>query len=404
MRDFSEFRRHWRPLTAAFVGMGSGLSLNSYILSTFAPYFIEEFGWTRAEWAMLGAVQILIMFCLPVAGRMTDLWGVRRVAAVGAITFPLFLVAIAMMNGDIYVYLGIYVAQTILCSTTTSTVYSRVVAESFSVRRGLALAICGSSPPIVAALGSPLITAFVASHGWRAGYMVMAVYCAICAAVTLALLARRGRQVTHTQTAPETRTRGVYRDLSRMPVFWMMLLGCFLVNLPFTLAISQIKMVVLAQGIPDADAALMISVFAIGSIAGRAIAGFALDALPGNFIAAIGFGLPCISLFLLASNLDSTLIVGAAILLMGLSFGSEGDVIPYLVTRYFDMAIFSTVLGILSAAIGSSMALGSIALGLSLQATNSFDLYLMIAAAGSFIGSGVFLMLGRPERRLAPVV
>lgn len=90
-------------------------------------------------------------------------------------------------------------------------------------------------------------------------------------------------------------------------------------------------------------------------------------------------------------------------MLMGLSFGSEGDVIPYLVTRYFNMAIFSTVLGLLSAAIGSSIAFGSIILGISLQATNRFDLYLMIAAAGSFIGSGIFLMLGSPKHRLVPV-
>lgn len=407
MRDFREFRQHWRPLTAAFLGLGSGLALNSYILSTFGPYFVEEFGWTRAEWAMLGAVQILVMFCLPVAGRLTDMFGVRPVAAVGAITFPLFLMAIATMNGDIYIYLGIYVVQTILCSTTTSTVYTRVVAETFSVRRGVALAICGSSPPLIAALGSPLITALVASHGWRTGYIVIAVYCAICAALTLALLprgSRRSGEVKAQMTAsPAAPSRGVYRNLASMPAFWMMLLGCFLVNLPFALATSQIKMVVLDQGITDADAALMISAFAIGSIIGRIIAGFALDALPGHVIAAVGFGLPFISLLLLASDLDAVLIVGIAILLMGLSFGSEGDIIPYLVTRYFDISIFSTVLGVLSAAIGSSMALGSLALGLSLQATNSFDLYLMMAAAGSFIGSGVFLMLGRPPRQLVPV-
>ena len=146
MRDFSEFRRHWRPLTASFLGMGSALSLNSYILSTFAPYLIDEFGWTRSQWAMLGIVQLLMLVCLPVAGRLTDVFGVRRVAAIGALVFPLTLVGIATMNGDIYVYLVIYVAQTVLCSTTTATVYSRVVAENFSVRRGLALAIAGSSP------------------------------------------------------------------------------------------------------------------------------------------------------------------------------------------------------------------------------------------------------------------
>lgn len=400
MRDFSEFRHHWRPLTASFLGMGSGLALNTYILSTFAPYFIEEFGWSRSEWAMLGAVQILVLFCLPMAGRLADLFGVRRVAAVGAISFPLLLIAIATMSGDIYVYLGIYIAQTILCSTTTSTVYSRIVAENFSARRGLALAVAGSSTPIIAALGSPLMTAFVADYGWRPGYVVIALFCAICTALVFALLPRTARHIEQGPTRQAKRSHGVYRELANTPIFWMMLLACFLVNLPFTLATSHIKMVVLDQGISDSSAALMISAFAIGSIIGRVVAGVAMDALPGHIIAAIGFGLPVISLLLLASSLDTELVVGIAILLMGLSFGSEGDVIPYLVTRYFNIAIFSTVLGLLSASIGSSMAIGNIILSVTLDATESFDLYLIIAATGSLIGSCIFLLLGRRKYQI----
>jgi len=405
MHDFREFRQHWRPLTASFLGMGSALSLNSYILSTFAPYLIGEFGWSRSQWAMLGVVQILVMVCLPIAGRLTDLFGVRRVAAVGAFSFPLFLIAIAMMNGSITAYLGIYIAQTILCSTTTATVYARVVAEAFTLRRGLALAIAGSSPPLVAAVGSPLITAFVENHGWRAGYIAIAVFSAICAVATITLLPRH-RALQPTGTQPKRKRSGDYRGIARMPAFWIMLAACFLVNLPFTLATSQIKMVVLDQGISDADAAIMISAFAIGSIAGRFIAGMALDAFPGHVIAAIGFGLPFVGLLLLASSYDSVPMVGLAILLMGLSFGSEGDVIPFLITRYFDMAIFSTVMGLLSAAIGLAMALGNVILSISLTATNSFDVYLFIAAAGSLLGSGLFLLLGlrrfRPAVRLVP--
>ena len=405
MRDFSEFRQHWRPLLASFLGMGSALSLNSYILSTFAPYLIDDFGWSRSQFAMLGVVQILMLVCLPVAGRLTDLFGVRPVAAVGALSFPLFLVAIAMMDGNIYVYLGIYIAQTIVCSTTTATVYARVVAEVFAMRRGVALAIAGSSPPLIAALGSPLITAFVDSNGWRAGYLAVAVFCAICAVATVMLLPRRPRSpepvAASAAAAPAAAAprRSVYRDIARMPAFWMMLVACFLVNLPFTLATSQIKMVVLDQGISDADAAMMISAFAIGSIVGRVIAGVALDYLPGHIIAAIGFGLPFVGLLLLASSFDTVPVVGFAILLMGLSFGSEGDVIPYLVTRYFNIAVFSTVMGLFSASIGSAMALGNVILGLSLAATDSFALYLLIAAAGSLIGSALFLALGLPRFR-----
>lgn len=400
-RDFSEFRQHWRPLLGAFLGMGSALSLNAYLLSIFAPYLIEEFGWTRSQWAMLGIVQILMLVCLPVAGRLADLFGVRRVAAFGALTFPLFLIAITMMNGSIETYLTIYIAQTIIGSTTTSTVYSRVVAGAYSVRRGLALGICGSSPPIFAALGSPLITAFVEQHGWRAGYWVVAAFCAVCAVATLMLLPRHAEEPGTTAKAPKR--RGDYRAIAAMPVFWIMLIATFLVNLPFTLATSQLKMVVLDQGLTDSTAALLVSVFAIGSIVGRVLSGAALDYLPGHIIAAVGFGLPFVGLVMLASPWDSSAVVTVAILLIGVSFGGEGDVIPYLVTRYFGIAVYSTVLGLLSAAMGTAMAAGNAILGVVLERTDSFDIYLYTAAATSFIGSCLFLLLGQ-ERFRHPVL
>jgi len=402
MGDFSEFRQHWRPLLAAFIGMGSALSLNSYILSIFAPYLIGEFGWTRSQWAMLGITQILIMICMPVAGRLTDMFGVKPVAAVGAISFPVFLVAIAMMNGNIYVYLAIYIGQTIICSTTTATVYSRLVAASFSNRRGLALGICGSSPPLISAAASPLITAFVEDHGWRAGYLSIAVFCAVCTVITLLLIPRSKPAETSRGQAAADRAIGVYRKIFAMPAFWVILAAVFLSNLPFSLAISQLKLVVLDQGLTDATAAILVSTFAIGSIVGRVFSGAALDYLPANVIAAICFGLPFIGLLMLASPVNGVAVVTVAILLVGLSFGGEGDIVPYLVTRYFGISVFSTVLGLLTAAIGSAMALGNGLLGLTLDTTGSFDFYLLVAAAGAFIGSSLFLLLG--HTRFQPAV
>lgn len=183
------------------------------------------------------------------------------------------------------------------------------------------------------------------------------------------------------------------------PAFWIMLGALFLVNLPFSLATSQLKLVVLDQGLSDVTAAWLVSVFAIGSIAGRLITGAALDYLKPHIIAAIGFGLPFIGLLLLASDFNTIPAVTFAILLIGVSFGGEGDIVPYLVTRYFGIAVYSTVLGLLSAAIGSAMAAGNGILALTLGDGGGFTTYLLIAAGGSFLGSGMFLLLGRSGLR-----
>ena len=180
----------------------------------------------------------------------------------------------------------------------------------------------------------------------------------------------------------------------------MTLLAFFLVNLPFTLATSQLKIVVLDQGLNDATAALMVSIFAMMAVVGRMASGVLLDYLPAPAIAAVGFGLPVIGLVMLATPFDSVLIVGIAIGLCGISFGGEGDVVPYLVTQYFPMRVFSSVLGLMSAAIGGAMAAGNAVLAVVLARTDSFNLYLIIAAVSAFIGSTIFLMLG--TRRFRP--
>lgn len=392
MAGQGEFRQHWRPLLASFIGLGSGLSLNAYILTIFAPYLIKDFGWSLSQWASLGVVQMLIMFCLPVAGRLTDRFGVRAVAMVGALSYPLFLIAITRMDGSIGTYAAIYIAQTIVCSTTTTTVYSRVVAEVFKVRRGLALGIAGSSPPLIAFVGSPLMSAFVREHGWREGYYLVAGFCAICAVATMLLLGpNRVRQDAPARTFS---TPGAYRTILTMPAFWIMLVAIFLVNTPFSLATSQLKLVVADQGLGDATAALMVSAFAVSSIAGRVVSGTALDYLPGHLVAAISFGLPVAGLLLLASPLDSAPVVLVAVVLIGISFGGEGDIVPYLITRHFPVAIYSTTLGLLSAAMGAAMGGGAALLSQTLKSAGGYNTYLTIAAICAAIGSSMFLLLG----------
>ena len=403
MSDFSEFRTHWRPLAAGALGVGTGLSLNTYVLSIFAPYLIKEFGWSLSQWAMLGLVQFAAMVAIPIAGRLTDLYGVRRVAALGAFAYPLSLFVISRLGGDIYVYMGILLAQIVICSTTTMTVYSRIVAGAYSARRGLALGICGSAPPLIGAIASPLLSAVVADHGWRTGYVAMAVFCGICSVATFFLLGRgdAARQARPVQPA-ETRPRGDYRAILSSPVFWIIFAALVLVNLPFSLASSQLKLVVLAQGLPDATAALMITVFAVSSIAGRVVFGAALDRLPAHLIAALAFCLPVIGLLLLASPYDTLVPVMLGLVFIGLSFGGEGDIVPYLVTKHFNLAIYGSVYGLLTAAMGASMALGNVLLSAILAESNDYDRYFVIAAAATAIGSALFLLLGLRGNR--PVV
>jgi MFS family permease len=404
MRQSGINARQLRVLAGAFLGIGSALSLNSYILSTFAPYFISQFGWTKEQWTWLSVIQMAVIVAIPVAGRLTDLFGVWRTAAVGAMSFPLFLVAIAFMDGSLQGYFWIYLAQTLVCATTTSTVYSRVVAQTFTRNRGLALGMAGAGAPLIGALGSPLISAYVRDHGFRAGYLAVALFCLVAAVATLWLL--HGVEEPPVSDRPSEQGigladhRGDYAQIFAEPAFWLLLVATFLVNMPFSLATTQIKLVVTEQGLPDASAALMVSALGVASVVGRFAFGIAVDRLSPARVAAFGFVLPVSGLLLLASPIDSFAAVLAAIVLIGLAFGSEADVVPVLVTRFFGIRLFGTVLGLLTAAMAGGMASGTVVLALVLRRTHSFNAHLIIVAAAALIGSLLFVLLG--SRRYAP--
>ncbi|MGU3502450.1 hypothetical protein [Mycobacterium sp. C31M] len=63
--------------------------------------------------------------------------------------------------------------------------------------------------------------------------------------------------------------------------------------------------------------------------------------------------------------------------------------------RRFDLTPYSTVLSILSAAIGVTSALGATILSRMLAATDSFDGFLIVTGVAAFVGGGLFLQPGR---------
>src|SRR5690348_11824152 len=75
-----ELRNNVRPLLGASLGIGTSLPLFAYTNSAFAPFLIEEFGWSRAQFALIGLTMFAALPFFPVIGRLTDRFGVRRVA------------------------------------------------------------------------------------------------------------------------------------------------------------------------------------------------------------------------------------------------------------------------------------------------------------------------------------
>ncbi len=180
MTYLGELRVNWRFLAAAGMGMTAGYLLVNYIGNLFTPHLIEEFGWSRGDIALIGATAFLGILGQPIVGRLADAFGVKRVALIGVISAPLIFVGLSAMSGSLLQYFLLCLVQvTIVGGTTTTVVYSRLIAQHFDRARGMALAIAACAAPATAAAAIPFLSEYIDTSGWRAGYVVVAACTAI---------------------------------------------------------------------------------------------------------------------------------------------------------------------------------------------------------------------------------
>jgi MFS family permease len=390
MTYFGELRDHWRALAASTAGLSAGLSLSAYTNAVMGPQFLAAFGWSRSDFVLTGTISLLTFVFLPVYGRLADLFGVRRVAITGVVGLPLCWVAYAMMSGPIWQYFAINVAAIALGVTTTPAIYSRLIVTRFDRARGLALAIAISGPPLLGVVAAPVLGTVNRDYGWRIGCLVVAGTIAILGAA--ALILSPSTELTAKSVRVQRKT-GDYRVISRSPVFWVLLGGVLLCNLYHTVTTAQLG-VMLGDSTSSAESvALLISTFATAVIIGRFVCGIALDRLPPHVVAAVAMALPGVGCLLIASPWDGVAVLVVAVCCLGAAWGAEGDVIAYLVARRFPLTMYSTVLSILSAAIGVASALGALILSGMLRGSPSFNGFLVFAGSAALVGGALFLLL-----------
>lgn len=406
MGYLAELRDNWRPLLAATIGMGSGMSIIGVVTSTIAPSLVADTGWSKADFAMVGSLALVTSLAFPFIGRLTDLIGVRLTALIGQVTLPLVYLAYSMMSGEFWLYVGIFIVQSLICVTTTATVYTRLAVQYIKNARGLALAIVASGPAISGIFLAPILNAYVEANGWRDSYQAMAIFAVIAGLITFLLIPGQRPSAHAVAAPPKRRAREDYPVIFRTPAFWILLGAMLLCNLPQTILLVQLKMLLLDNGVSGEGAAVMLSALSMGMLAGRFLTGVALDRFRPHIVSFITLGLPSLGLYIIASSLDAPAVLTTAVFFLGFAFGAEGDIVAFLVARHFAVDIYSSVLGLLTSAMSFSTAAGAALLSITLAQTGGFELYLVIVGTSVLIGAASLLLLGggkAPDRRAKEV-
>ncbi|EHJ60693.1 MFS transporter [Novosphingobium pentaromativorans] len=391
---FREFRLHWPNLLGSALGLAFGMAINQYILNLFGPAMIAEFGWSKAQFALVGSFGIVGLVAMPIAGRIADRYGPRKAAMIGYAVVPACYFAFSLMNGEIWQFYALTLVKGTVGILTTTMVFTRVVVERFDSARGLALSCLLSCTPLVGAIAAPIFGSVIETAGWRTAYQLMALV-SLCGGLAAILLMGKSRGHGHAKVVAGPKMHWAeLRGMFGNRVFLLLLGGMFFCNIPQTLVYGQMSLMLAENGIPLSQSAALVSVYALCVVVGRFLCGFALDKISPHVVAVFALGPPAFAYVAIASGADAFAVLAGSIAVIGLAQGAETDVAAYLTSRRFALAHYSFIFSLLMVGSGLASAIGSVVMSMTLAGTESYDTFLYIAALATIGGALCFYFTG----------
>jgi MFS family permease len=308
------------------------------------------------------------------------------------------LAALSLIGPGVWsLYVG-YLLMAVLGSGTTPVTYSAAVARRYSRRRGLALGLTLAGTGLAGFFAPRILTAVIASHGWRSGWLVMSGFALIAWPLGFRFL--RSSPAAHSEggygAAIAELTGHTLREALSSYRFWVIAGSFFVISLGISGLILNMIAMLEDAGLTASHAAATASLIGVGVIAARISVGYILDRLFAPAVGTCVFLITAGGCWLLATNGPATATWAA--FLIGFAMGSEVDLIAYLVARYFGLKQFGAINGWGYSSYNVGAALSPFLVGSLFAATRGYAVPLECAAVLCSLGGLALLALGPYEK------
>ncbi|MBK5264871.1 MAG: MFS transporter, partial [Alphaproteobacteria bacterium] len=384
--SLAEWRAGFPVVITSFFGLAIAV-LSSWSIGLFIEPIQKETGWGRGE-ISAGLIMVSIVgFCAaPFVGRLIDKIGVRKVGLVGMVVYCLAFSLLGTSGGQLWQWWGMWLFLAIGYVLVKPTLWAVAVSQRFDVHRGLALAVTMSGSGVLLIVMPAIVTALIADYGWRMSYAILGGGSALLTLPLMVLFLRDRKPLPVADDARATEAEDAADAASAKAELWAALLSkrficLLLVAVLVTIAIIGLQVhfipLLVEKGADRATAAMITGMIGVGSITGRLTCGFLMDRTRGQRVAALFFALPAISSIFLLSY-DGNVVVGCAIAFtQGLALGAEIDVMTFLVSRYFGLRNYGTLVGTVVGFLIVGNGVGPTIAGWVFDVTGSYQLFVI---------------------------
>jgi MFS family permease len=392
-------RYSWLRLTVTVL-IGTIANVGIWSIIVVLPDMQAEFGIGRAE-ASVPYVLTMVGFALGnyLMGEVVDRNGIVRALMLSAL-----LIGVATWGAAVSPSVLVLSICQFAIGLGTATSFGPLIADIshwFQRRRGIAVALAASGNYLSGAFWPIVLAGVIATHGWRAAYLVLATV-VVLSVIPLALLLRRPvpeEARSHSQAMADANVRAVAFGPRTLTVLLSIAgIGCCM-----AMSMPQVHIVAYCTdlGYGPAVGAEMLSLMLLGGVASRLVSGLVADRLGGVRTLLIGSALQCIALFLYLpwDGLVSLYVIST---IFGLA---QGGIVPsyaLIVREYLPPAEAASKVGLVMMMTVIGMAAGGWVSGWIYDVSGSYQLAFVNGIAWNFVNIGIMvLILMRSGRRRA---
>lgn len=362
----------WKIVLAGFFGvMVSFAAVVPYTFGLFLKPLATAFGWHReAISAGFSIAALTVAAASPGLGFLLDRFGPRRIILPCILVFSFAYTSLAMLTPHlIHFYLAFFLIG-LVGNGTAYLGYSRAISTWFDRRRGLALSIMLAGGACGAMFLPVIAQASITHYGWRNAYMLLGVLALVLGFPLTAWFVRE-RVIAQQSAQGSVEVGNLVREALRSRVFWVIAATVCLYAISVNGAIAHLSALLTDRGVSAQGASYSIAVIGATGLIGRVLTGVFLDRFFGPRVSQIMLLMTVVGIVLLsvAHTLTAGLIAAS---LIGFSMGSEGDITPYLLSRYFGLKRLSTLYALTWTAYAVGGALGPLVVGRIFDSLGSY--------------------------------
>jgi len=412
----SPFYYGWFILGAGALGTIMTSPGQTYSISIFIDFFIEELGISRSMVSTLYSIATLIgSFALPFVGRQIDRRGPRVMVVIISVLFGLACIYMGFVNNAVMLAFG-FIAIRMMGQGSLGIVSVNLVNRWWIRKRGTINGIKGVLVGLIGLGGFPnLINFLIPWLGWRNTYMVLGVMVLVIMGIVGWVFFRDqpedyglepdggpSKKATKEASSVPIEDNWTLKEVLKTKIFWIVGFSGASVAMLSTGLFFHMVSIFRDNNLPPEIAAVVFLPIAVTAAITHLAGGMLLDRMPIRIILSSGLFLQAASL-LMATSLQSVMMGYVYGIILGATSGLFTAVSSVIWAKYFGRLHLGSIMGTYSTITVGGSALGPMPFGIVRDLVGSYNIILQISAIIPLIlGILCLIWVKNPQRSDLP--